>query len=152
MKGWGADLVRERQENRLPSTRLSFETQGQGLYEITRDVTPWLAAQSASEGLLTVFIQHTSASLTIQENADPAVLRDLQEFFTELVPEDRAYHHRSEGPDDMPAHIRAALTQTHLAIPVLSGRLGLGTWQGIFLFEHRTRPHTRHIVLHLAGD
>ncbi len=151
MKGWGADLVRERQENRLPSTRLSFETQGQGLYEISHEAAAWLAGQNVAEGLLTAFIQHTSSSLTIQENADPAVPRDLQEFFAELAPEARAYQHRSEGPDDMPAHIRAALTQTHLAVPVMAGRLALGTWQGIYLFEHRTRPHTRHVVLHLAA-
>ena len=144
-------MQRNRREDSLPSKRLSFETQGQGLYEITRDVAAWLAAQSASEGLLTAFIQHTSASLTIQENADPAVLQDLQEFFAELAPEDRAYHHRSEGPDDMPAHIRAALTQSHLAVPVIGGGLALGTWQGIYLFEHRSRPHTRHVVLHLAA-
>ena len=135
----------------MPNKRLSFETRGQGLYEITREVAAWLAGQKVSEGLLTAFIQHTSASLTIQENADPAVLRDLQEFFADIAPEDRAYHHRSEGPDDMPAHIRAALTQTHLAVPVMAGRLALGTWQGIYLFEHRTRPHTRHVVLHLAA-
>ena len=135
----------------MPSTRLSFETRGQGLYEITREVAAWLTGHNGPEGLLTVFIQHTSASLTIQENADPAVLRDLQEFFSDLAPENRAYHHRSEGPDDMPAHIRAALTQTHLAVPVIGGGLALGTWQGIYLFEHRSRPHTRRVVLHLAA-
>tara|TARA_Y100000294_G_C8463112_1_gene299516 strand:+ start:313 stop:726 length:414 start_codon:yes stop_codon:yes gene_type:complete len=136
----------------LPNKRLSFETRGQGLYEITHEVAAWLAGQNVSEGLLTAFIQHTSASLTIQENADPAVLYDLQEFFADVAPEDRAYHHRSEGPDDMPAHIRAALTQSHLAVPVIGGRLALGTWQGIFLFEHRSRPHTRQVILHLGGD
>ncbi|HJP21002.1 MAG: secondary thiamine-phosphate synthase enzyme YjbQ [Alphaproteobacteria bacterium] len=136
----------------MPNKRLSFETRGQGLYEITREVAAWLAGQKVSEGLLTAFIQHTSASLTIQENADPAVLRDLQEFFADIAPEDRAYHHRSEGPDDMPAHIRAALTQSHLAVPVIGGRLALGTWQGIFLFEHRSHPHTRQVILHLGDD
>ncbi len=136
----------------MPNKRLSFETRGQGLYEITREVAAWLAGQNVSEGLLTAFIQHTSASLTIQENADSAVLRDLQEFFADIAPEDRAYHHRSEGPDDMPAHIRSALTQSHLAVPVIGGGLALGTWQGIFLFEHRTRPHTRQVILHLGGD
>ncbi len=136
----------------MPNKRLSFETRGQGLYEITREVAAWLAGQNVSEGLLTAFIQHTSASLTIQENADPAVLRDLQEFFADIAPEDRAYHHRSEGPDDMPAHIRAALTQSHLAVPVIGGRLALGTWQGIFLFEHRSHPHTRQVILHLGDD
>ncbi len=136
----------------MPNKRLSFETRGQGLYEITHEVAAWLAGQNVSEGLLTAFIQHTSASLTIQENADPAVLYDLQEFFADVAPEDRAYHHRSEGPDDMPAHIRAALTQSHLAVPVIGGRLALGTWQGIFLFEHRSRPHTRQVILHLGGD
>ncbi len=136
----------------MPNKRLSFETRGQGLYEITREVAAWLAGQNVSEGLLTAFIQHTSASLTIQENADSAVLRDLQEFFADIAPEDRAYHHRSEGPDDMPTHIRSALTQSHLAVPVIGGGLALGTWQGIFLFEHRTRPHTRQVILHLGGD
>ena len=136
----------------MPNKRLSFETRGQGLYEITHEVAAWLAGQNVSEGLLTAFIQHTSASLTIQENADPAVLYDLQEFFADVAPEDRAYHHRSEGPDDMPAHIKGALTQTQISIPVAAGRMLLGRWQGIFLFEHRRTPQRREIALHLAGN
>ena len=105
------------------------------------------------EGLLTIFIQHTSASLTIQENADPDVLSDLDDFFSRLVPDDvRLYRHTAEGADDMPSHIRSALTQTQLGIPVERGRLALGTWQGLYLFEHRTRPHRRHVVLHLLGE
>ena len=104
-------------------------------------------------GVLTVFVQHTSASLVIQENADPDVVRDLNDFFARLAPEDqRLYRHTVEGPDDMPAHIRAALTQTHLAIPVQEGRLALGTWQGIYLFEHRAANHRRNVVLHLIGE
>ena len=103
-------------------------------------------------GLLTAFVQHTSASLVIQENADPDVVRDLNDFFTRLAPEDSGvYRHTIEGPDDMPAHIRAALTQTHLSIPVNEGRLALGTWQGIYLFEHRSANHRRNVVLHLMG-
>ena len=104
-------------------------------------------------GLLTVFLQHTSASLTIQENADPDVLRDLDDFLARLAPEDPAlYRHGAEGPDDMPAHLRALLTQTQLAIPLEQGRLALGTWQGVYLLEHRARPHERFVVLHLAGE
>ena len=106
-----------------------------------------------ADGLLTLFIQHTSASLTIQENADPDVLRDLDAFFCRLAPDDvTLYRHVAEGPDDMPAHIRAALTATQLAVPVLDGKLALGTWQGIYLFEHRTRAHERHLALHLLAD
>ena len=132
---------------------IECRTGGQGLYEFTRDVTGWLQGQSITDGLLTLFIRHTSASLTIQENADPDVQRDLEDFFKRPVPEDaRAYRHRSEGPDDMPAHIKAALTQTHLSIPVSGGRLQLGTWQGIYLFEHRTHPHRREVSCHLIGD
>jgi secondary thiamine-phosphate synthase enzyme len=104
-------------------------------------------------GLLTVFVQHTSASLVLQENADPDVVRDLNDFFARLAPEDDpAYRHTIEGPDDMPAHIKAALTLTQVSIPVLEGRLALGTWQGIYIFEHRSRPHNRSIVLHLVGE
>ena len=132
---------------------MSVRTGGQGLYEITSDVVRWLSAQTVETGLLTVFCRHTSASLTIQENADPDVQRDLQTFFRRIVSEDpRLYRHTAEGADDMPAHIRSALTDVQLSIPVARGRLALGTWQGIYLFEHRTRPHVREIVLHVLGD
>ena len=133
--------------------QLGVETRGEGLYEITRPVLEWVTALEIETGMLTVYIRHTSASLTIQENADPDVLHDLSSFFARLVPEgDRHYRHTMEGPDDMPAHIRSALTQTHLAVPVFDGELALGTWQGIFLFEHRTRPHRRTAVLHVLGE
>ena len=133
--------------------RLSFQTRGQGLLDVTAEVAAWLDSQPVRDGLLTLFLRHTSASLTIQENADPDVLFDLEAFFKRLVPEDaRLYRHGTEGPDDMPAHIKAALTQTQLAIPVAEGRLLLGTWQGIYLFEHRARPHRREIILHLIGS
>ncbi len=132
---------------------VQVHTRGKGLYEITRQVASWLAERELGTGLLTLFVQHTSASLTIQENADPDVVRDLEEFFTRLVPEDaRWYRHTIEGPDDMPAHIRTALTQTSLSIPIHRGRLALGTWQGIYLFEHRSRPHRRTVVLHAFGE
>jgi len=133
---------------------MSVRTGGQGLYEITGDVARWLSAQTVETSLLTVFCRHTSASLTIQENADPDVQRDLQTFFRRIVSEDPAlYRHTAEGADDMPAHIRSALTDIQLSIPVARGRLALGTWQGIYLFEHRTtHPHVREIVLHLLGD
>jgi secondary thiamine-phosphate synthase enzyme len=133
--------------------RLSVRSDGQGLTDITGEVAHWLAGQAITEGLLTLFLQHTSASLVIQENADPAVLEDLAAYFKRLVPEDpRLYRHSAEGQDDMPAHIKSALTQIQLAIPVAGGRLALGTWQGIYLFEHRRRPHRREIVLHLIGQ
>ena len=128
-------------------------TSGKGLYEITAKVSAWARECGVQDGLLTLFVQHTSASLTIQENADPDVVEDLEAFFTRLAPEEnRLYRHTVEGPDDMPAHIRAALTQTHLSIPIVKGRLALGTWQGIFLFEHRSIPHRRNIALHLIGE
>ena len=133
-------------------TTLQVDTRGQGLVEITRDVAGWVAAQGVGTGLLTVFCRHTSASLTIQENADPDVQRDLETFFKRLVREDPGlYRHTAEGPDDMPAHIRSALTDVSLSIPVSGGRPLLGTWQGIYLFEHRTRPHRRRVALHLLG-
>ena len=133
--------------------RLQIETRGKGLYEFTRQVSNWLAEQEVRTGLLTVFVQHTSASLVIQENADPDVVHDLAVFFSRVAPEDnRLYRHTIEGPDDMPAHIRAALTATQLSIPVERGRMTLGTWQGIYLFEHRVAPHRRSVVLHLFGD
>jgi len=115
-------------------------------------VAAWLASTGVQSGLLTLFLQHTSASLTIQENADPDVTLDLADFFERLVPEhDPRYRHTLEGPDDMPSHIRAALTQTHLSIPVIGGSMALGTWQGIYLFEHRSAPQRRSVVLHLMA-
>ena len=138
---------------RQASHQLTVETRGKGLYEVTGAVAAWLAEQPARDGLLTVFIRHTSASLIIQENADPDVLRDLDDFFARLAPEDSGrYRHQSEGPDDMPAHIRSALTQTQLAIPVAGGRMVLGAWQGLYVFEHRSRPRSRHLALHLIGE
>lgn len=132
---------------------LTVSTHGQGLYEITGDVADWLQRQEPSSGLLTLFCRHTSASLTIQENADPDVCRDLETFFRRLVRDDPSlYRHTAEGPDDMPAHIRSALTGVQLSIPVHRSRMTLGTWQGIYLFEHRKQPHTRAIVLHYLGD
>lgn len=134
-------------------TTLTTRTRGQGLFEVTEPVARWVAAQGMEMGLLTVFCRHTSASLVIQENADPDVRGDLERFFKRLVPEDPAlYDHTMEGPDDMPAHIRSALTTVQLSIPVLEGRMALGTWQGIYLFEHRTRPHERTLALHLLGE
>ncbi len=133
--------------------RIQVATRGKGLYDITEVIAQWVAAQSIETGLLTVFIQHTSASLTIQENADPDVVFDLNRFFERLVPEDnRLYRHTIEGSDDMPAHIRAALTPTQLSIPVAEGRLALGTWQGIYVFEHRSAHHRRNVALHLLGE
>jgi secondary thiamine-phosphate synthase enzyme len=123
-----------------------------GLHELTDEVCRWLSAQSVQSGLLTLFCRHTSASLVIQENAAPAVRRDLEKFFDALAPEGEGlYEHDDEGPDDMPAHLKTALTQVQLSIPVMDGKLMLGTWQGIYLFEHRDHPSTREIVLHLAG-
>lgn len=131
---------------------LSVATRGKGLYPFTREAAKWVASTGAPSGLLTVFIQHTSASLVIQENADPDVVLDLAEFFERLVPEgERWYRHTAEGPDDMTSHIRSALTQTHLSIPVLGGRMALGTWQGLYVFEHRLAAHRRSVVLHLVA-
>lgn len=133
--------------------RIQISTRGKGLYEITGQVADWLRKSAVRAGLLTVFVQHTSASLTIQENADPDVVADLNDFFNRLVAEDnRLYRHTCEGPDDMPAHIRAALTLTQVSIPVEQGKMMLGTWQGIYLFEHRAVPHRRSVVLHLIGE
>ena len=139
----------------MPQTQLTIRTEGQGLYEFTDQVAGFVKRQAPGEGLLTVFVRHTSCSLLIQENADPDVRRDLKTFFSRLVPHsDTAamnwVTHTMEGPDHMPAHIKAALTPVSLAIPVNGGRLLLGTWQGIYLFEHRDRPHSRNIVLHLS--
>ena len=132
---------------------LDFHTSRQGLLEITREVAAWTSAQGLDEGLLTLFCRHTSASLLIQENAAPAARADLEAYFSRIAPEDpSAYAHDDEGPDDMPAHLRTALTQVQLAIPLIGGRLALGRWQGIYLFEHRRRPHRRSLALHLIGE
>ncbi|MGI9452368.1 MAG: secondary thiamine-phosphate synthase enzyme YjbQ [Geminicoccaceae bacterium] len=132
---------------------LIVETKGQGLYEITADVRRFVEAQDIGAGLLTMFLHHTSASLVIQENADPTVRSDLQRFFKQLVPEDsRLYQHSCEGPDDMPAHIKTALTTVHLSVPVANGEVDLGTWQGVYVFEHRTQRHQRRLTLHLLGE
>jgi secondary thiamine-phosphate synthase enzyme len=131
---------------------ITIRTRGKGLTEFTSEVRQWIAKQGISSGLLTIYCRHTSASLLIQENADPDVQKDLKNFFEDLAPESRNYIHDTEGPDDMPAHIRTALTQTSLSIPIVSGELALGTWQGIFLFEHRSAPHRREIVLLLIGE
>jgi secondary thiamine-phosphate synthase enzyme len=138
---------------RQATHQLHIATHGTGLYEFTRQLETWVAAQSVKTGLLTVFCQHTSASLVIQENADPDVVADLADFFSRLVPEEtRLYRHTAEGPDDMTSHIRSALTQTQLSIPLVNGKLALGTWQGVYLFEHRERVHRRSVVLHLLTD
>ena len=132
---------------------LSIETHGRGLTEITSNVQRWIGEQQIHTGVLTVFCRHTSASLLIQENADPSVQRDLQAYFETIAPEDpQRYEHDTEGPDDMPAHLRTALTQVHLVIPVERGQLTLGTWQGIYLFEHRRHAGRRDLVLHLLGE
>lgn len=130
-----------------------IETRGKGLYDLTQEVRQWLDGCRVDTGLLTLFVRHTSASLIIQENADPDVRHDLEAFLSRLVPEnDPLYRHCQEGPDDMPAHVRAALTQTHLSIPVQGGHMVLGTWQGIYLFEHRRGRQRREIVAHLLTD
>ena len=132
---------------------LKIATRGSGLYEMTDSVIAWTSLQGISTGLLTLYSRHTSASLVIQENADPQVMDDLQRFFKRLVPDgDPLFRHTAEGPDDMPAHVKSALTQTSLTVPVGGGRLLLGTRQGIFLFEHRAQPHERSVALHLFGD
>jgi secondary thiamine-phosphate synthase enzyme len=137
---------------RQAEAQLGVETRGKGFVDVTRRVAQWVGEQRVTTGLLTVFIRHTSASLVIQENADPAVLRDLEAFFERAAPEGFGYAHEDEGPDDMPAHIRAALTCTSIGIPVSGGRLALGTWQGIYVAEHRARPHLRTLSLHLVGE
>jgi secondary thiamine-phosphate synthase enzyme len=138
---------------RQATTQIERRTPGRGLHEVTDEVRQWAEGQGLTTGLLTLFIRHTSASLLIQENADPDVLADLDSFLTRLAPEDRAlYRHNAEGPDDMPSHIRAALTQTQLSVPLVGGRLALGTWQGIYIFEHRHAPHRRLICLHFIGE
>ena len=132
---------------------IEIETQRQGLLDVTGEVARWVDGQGLNEGLLTLFCRHTSASLLIQENAAPAARADLEAYFARIAPEDPdAYAHDDEGPDDMPAHLRTALTQVQLSIPLIGGRLVLGTWQGIYLFEHRRRPHRRTLALHLIGN
>lgn len=138
---------------RMAQTRLTVETSRQGLHEITGEVAAWLRREGAGQGLLTLFIRHTSASLLIQENAAPEVRDDLLAFLRDLAPESgRRYRHQDEGPDDMPAHIRSAVLPVQLSIPVADGRLALGTWQGIYVVEHRRAPHRREVVLHYAGE
>jgi secondary thiamine-phosphate synthase enzyme len=134
-------------------TTLTVGTRGKGLYPFTKAAVDWAAKSAISDGLLTAFVQHTSCSLVIQENADPDVTLDMRDFFEHLVPEDAiAFRHMAEGADDMTSHIRSALTHSSLTIPFVSGRLTLGTWQGLYLFEHRAVPHQRRIVLHLMGE
>jgi secondary thiamine-phosphate synthase enzyme len=140
----------------MSQTTITLATRGSGLYEFTREAQAYVRESGRVEGLLTVFVRHTSCSLLIQENADPDVKSDLDRFFKRLVPPStdpsmRWIVHTAEGPDDMPAHIKAALTQVSIGIPVAGGRLLLGTWQGLYLFEHRDRPHRREVVLHLSG-
>jgi secondary thiamine-phosphate synthase enzyme len=130
---------------------LAVETRGPGFTDLTREVAAWLGSIGAGDGLLTLFVRHTSASLTIQENADPDVLRDLGETLEKLAPRGARYRHSIEGPDDMPAHIKAMLTATSLGVPVAAGKTVLGTWQAIYLIEHRDSPHTREVVLHFVG-
>jgi secondary thiamine-phosphate synthase enzyme len=138
---------------RIAQDRLTIETAGREIREITAELADWLSRQEVARGLLSVFIRHTSASLLIQENYSPDVRRDLAAFLDRLAPEDPArYRHNDEGPDDMPAHLKAALTQVQLTIPVSEGRMQLGTWQGVFLLEHRAAPHRRELVLTLIGD
>ncbi len=138
---------------KFTQARLTVTAPHQGLYDITGDILAWLEGQTVTAGLLTLYLRHTSASLLIQENEDPDVLRDLEDFFAAQAPEDTAlYRHDAEGADDMPAHIKGALTQTHLAVPICDGELLLGSYQGIFLFEHRRAPRPREIVLHFEGQ
>jgi secondary thiamine-phosphate synthase enzyme len=132
---------------------LKFRTRGRGFVEFTSEVNSWLAQNGFKRGLATLHLRHTSASLLIQENADPDVRRDFEEFFARLVPDgDPQFVHTAEGDDDMPAHIRTALTTVNLSVPVLEGRLALGTWQGIYLWEHRLSPHSRSVMLHFVGE
>jgi secondary thiamine-phosphate synthase enzyme len=131
---------------------VEIATRGKGLYEFTSIIGQWVVSQKIQVGMLTVFCRHTSASLLIQENADPTVRSDIKAYFDRIAPEHGPYQHDSEGPDDMPAHLKTALTQVQLSVPVIHGAMTLGTWQGIYLFEHRVRPHRREIVLHLIGE
>lgn len=131
---------------------LEVATRGRGLFELTRDVAKFLSERKANEGIVTLFIRHTSASLLIQENADPDVKSDLDRWLSRLVKDgDALFEHTAEGPDDMPSHVRAALTATQLSIPVINGKMALGTWQGIYVFEHRLAPHRRNVVLFFQG-
>jgi secondary thiamine-phosphate synthase enzyme len=135
------------------NSRVTLSTRGRRLYDITPQVQQWVANAGIQNGMLNLYIQHTSASLLINENYDPDVLVDMEAFFARLIPDgDPLFIHTAEGDDDMPAHVRAALTQTSINIPVLDGKPALGTWQGIFLYEHRTASHTRHVLLHLIGE
>ena len=138
---------------RQATGQIEIETQRQGLLDVTDEVERWVTEQGLTDGLLTLFCRHTSASLLVQENAAPAARSDLEAYFARIAPEDpSAYDHDDEGPDDMPAHLRAALTSVQLTIPLIGGRIALGSWQGIYLFEHRRRPHRRTLALHLIGD
>jgi secondary thiamine-phosphate synthase enzyme len=138
---------------RQHSTELAVSSRGRGLIEITDEVVAWVRSCDLDTGLLTLHVRHTSASLVIQENADPEVRRDMERFMSRLVPDgDRIFRHTSEGPDDMPAHVRSALTSTTLSIPVQGGTPALGTWQGIYLYEHRAAPHRRRVVAHILGE
>ena len=138
---------------RQSAGELEIRTERQGLLDVTGEVKDWVSAQQFTDGLLTIFCRHTSASLLIQENAAPEARQDLEAYFARIAPEDpSAYAHDDEGPDDMPAHLRTALTQVQLTIPLIQGRLALGTWQGIYLAEHRRRPHRREIAIHLSGE
>jgi secondary thiamine-phosphate synthase enzyme len=132
--------------------QLTIRTSGRGFTDVTSRVRAFLAEHRCETGMMTIFCRHTSASLLIQENADPSVRSDMEAYFERIAPESAIYEHDTEGPDDMPAHIRTALTQTHLAVPVVNGELALGMWQGIYLFEHRRAPHPRELVLHLLGE
>jgi secondary thiamine-phosphate synthase enzyme len=135
----------------IVSSVLTVQTRGAGFVDLTREVAEFLGEAAATEGAVTLFVRHTSASLTVQENADPSVLDDLMTALDRLAPENAGWTHDTEGPDDMPAHIRTMLTATSLHIPVLDGRMALGTWQAIYLIEHRARPHRREVVLQFAG-
>lgn len=138
---------------RQAQQELRISTRGRGLYEFTDQVAAWISKSGFKTGLLTLHLRHTSASLLIQENADPNVRRDLEAFFVRLAPDgDQLFIHTAEGDDDMPAHIRTALTAVNLSVPVSQGRLALGTWQGIYLWEHRKSPHSRSVVLHFVGE
>ena len=138
---------------RQAQQELTVATRGRGFYEITGEVAAWISQNGFTSGLLALHLRHTSASLLIQENADPEVRRDLERFFARLVPDgDPLFRHTSEGGDDMPAHVRTALTAVNLSLPVTGGRLALGTWQGIYLWEHRRSPHSRHIVAQFVGE
>ncbi len=136
----------------VSSKTLSVRTKGRGLYDITQNVAEAVAASGVSAGICSVFLSHTSASLVTQENADPSVLRDLERWIARVAPESDAYEHDAEGPDDMPSHIRASITKTSETVPIRSGRLALGTWQAIYVWEHRTAPHERKLIITILGE